>query len=280
MSPPRLALPRWLGAALILIAGVACKPSRDAGLYSEHPGGWGGDLIAIHHATFSDRNRKLRIATAPLHDRGLVANLEYPTSGRANRDIEALIDEHVAFVRAYLHAHPEARVTFAGFSQGGCVELDLLARLAEREPALLDRGAALLVAPARAVKLGRHTAVAKGMIARCQRAEAKLAAAALAEPEGPVARLLAERTWIAWACRDGIVGHDSFTDLREQIPAEHRLYRRRFGHMNWVGKAVENQGEGSYGAAIPLATGLLLALAGHEDPREALAPYGGFDPSC
>lgn len=272
----------WL--ALALASQAACaSPDRSAGLYVEHPGLLGADLVAIHHATFSDRRPSYRISAELLSAGGLaVAHLEYPTSGPRNREIDDIIEEHAAFVQRYLVEHPEVFVTFVGFSQGGCVELDLLVRLARRDPDLLDRSRALLLAPARAVKFGKSTAVARRMIARCEAAERELEAIATGEPDGPVARLLGERTYLAWSCNDAIVGHDSFTSLTARIPAERVLYHETLGHLPWATRSQRAAAgaQAPYGDEVPLASALTRAIAEGLDPRAALAVYGEFVDAC
>ena len=270
---------------LALSSSLGCKaPDRRAGVFVEHPEHWGANLVAIHHATFSDNRPNIRIRTTDLGEAGLVvANLEYPTSGKRNRDIEGLIEGHLAFVRGYLGANPEARVTFVGFSQGGCLELDIVERLARAEPALIERASMLLVAPARGVKTGKSTQVAKGMIARCERAEASLDELATGAPEGVVAKLLHERTYLTWSCNDAIVGHDTFTSLGSHIPAEHMLYQARLGHIPWASKQHEAKAEDAdvpYGPQIQLATALARAIAEGLEPRETLAGYVDFDSGC
>lgn len=271
-------------ALFLVIAALGCRPpDRGAGLYVQHPGLLGADLVTLHHGTFADRDANIRIRGQLLTEAGLaVADLEYPTSGSRNREIDGIIEEHAAFVERYLVEHPGTTVTFVGFSQGGCVELDMMVRLARRDPSLLDRSRALLVAPARDVKLGRSTSVGRRMITRCKLAEAELEAMATGEPEGSVARILAERTWVAWSCNDAIVGHDSFSSLAARIPAEHVLYREKFGHVPWVDKPQRARGAetGPYGDEVLLASALARALAEGQDLRAVLAAYGGADPAC
>jgi len=262
---------------------VACRaPDRRAGVFVEHPEHWGGDLIAIHHGTFSDTRPNIRIRTAPLSAAGFaVANLEYPTSGKRNRDIEALVDGHARVVADYLDSHPEAAVTFVGFSQGGCVELDLVARLARAAPERLSRASLVLLAPARDVKFGGATALAKRMIARCEAAETALDAMARAAPEGPVATLLGERSYLAWSCDDAIVGHDSFTTLVGHLDPAHVYYLERGGHIAWASKARRSDdADAPYGERIELASALTRAVAEARDPREVLSAYVELASSC
>ncbi len=269
-----------LGLTALLSLGVACSPpDRGAGLYVAHPAAWGGDMIAIYDGTFSDTARDIRIRTHTLPQDVLAANLEYPTSGAKNREIEALIDEHGDLLITYLDTHPQARVTLTGFSQGVCLALDLLTRLqrVEREDLPLERISLALVAPARGVRMGRSTEVAKRMIERCAQAEDRLLAELEREPAGALATLIRERTWIAWSCDDGIVGHDTFKQdgLQSKVPAERLLYRQRWTHLQWTGEDVDPGDDEVY-----LATSIALAITRGVDPREAVAPYGGFDAPC
>lgn len=269
---------RCLGLALLSLLTLAgCRPpDRGVGLYIAHPGDWGGNMIGIYDGTFSDVDRNIRIRTAPFVGHALVANLEYPTSGAKNADLEHLLTAQVEFVITYLDDNPSASVTLTGFSQGGCLVLDAVTRVAVRRPELLGRLSAALVAPARGVRLGRTTTVAKHMIARCAAAEDWLVAQLEATPSGPVAALITERTWIAWSCTDEIVGHDTFTHLHEYISDEHLLYRARLRHVQWTAKDQDPSREGE----IYLASEIALAVSLGLDPRDALAPYGGFDPAC
>lgn len=267
---------RRLGFAWLATMAVGCRPpEHDRGITVAHPEDWDRDTVVIYDGTFSDDQRRIRIRTEPMHPHVLAVNLEYPTSGRDNRHIEGLIDEHSVWLLAHLARNPAARVTLVGFSQGGCLVLDLLARL-QGQPDVLERLSVALVAPARGVRLGRHTTVAKHMIARCSRAEASLDAAIAAAPEGPAGRLLRERTWIAWSCTDEIVGHDTFTSLQGQVPQDHRLYRRRLRHLDWTGKDLDPSQDGE----VYLATTIALSITQGIDPRVAIAPWGGFDGPC
>ena len=277
---------RWLPRltlGLSVLALAACTPpDRRAGLYTEHPALWGADLVTLHHGTFSDSARNIRMRSQLMSDGGLfVAHLEYPTWGKRNREIEGLLDEHTSFILDYLRAHPESQLVLAGFSQGGCVALDLLVRIAREDLALLDRASLLLVAPARGVKLAGHSALARRMITRCTLAEAEIEALIELAPEGEVARLLGERTFLTWSCNDAIVGHDSFTTLPAHIPAEHILYQRRLGHTPWVAKLHESlDPDALYGEKVQLASALVRVLAERRDPHEALAPYVSFESGC
>lgn len=274
--PTRTAIGLLLTAAL----SSACQPpDRGAGLYVEHPAAWGRDMIAIYDGTFSDTARDIRIRTHTLPPEVLAANLEYPTSGAKNREIEALIDEHGALLLTYLESHPESRVTLTGFSQGGCLALDLLYRLqqSERARAQLGRISLLLVAPARGVQMGRSTEVARRMIERCARAEDAIVAELERAPDSALATLIGERTWIAWSCDDGIVGHDTFRrgGLQDRVADERVLYRRRLSHLQWTGEDVAPGDDEVY-----LASAIALAITQGVDPRVAVAPYGGFDGPC
>ena len=124
-----------LGLGLGLGSLSACRPpDRGAGVYVAHPGAWGRDVVAIYDDTFSDDDRNIRIRRAPIEAHALVVNLEYPTSGPDNAEIDGLIDEQLEFLLAYLDRNPEASATLTGFSQGGCLVLDVLARVAARRP--------------------------------------------------------------------------------------------------------------------------------------------------
>lgn len=267
--------PSWVFLFGLLL--TACRPpDRGSGLYVAHPEDWGKDLIAIYDGTFSDSDRNIRIRRAPMEGHALVVNLEYPTAGRANADIEDLLDRQLTFLLAYLERNPEASATLVGFSQGGCLVLDVLTRLAAREPEALGRVSLALIAPARGVKLGRSTAVAKRMIARCSAAELAIADAVEQTGDGALAELIHERTWIAWSCTDEFVGHDSFEVLHQLVSPEHTLYRQRLYHVPWTAKDQDPSKEGE----VYLASAIALAVSQGVDPREALADYGGFDEPC
>ncbi len=268
-----------LALLLTLTTAAACQaPDHREGLYVARPSSWGRDMIAIYDGTFSDTARDIRIRTHTLPGELLAANLEYPTSGAKNRGIDPIIDEHRDFLVTYLEEHPRARVTLTGFSQGGCLVLDMVNRLraAELASAHLDRISLVLIAPARGVRMGRSTEVAKRMIERCAQAERALVTTLEREPAGSIATLLRERTWIAWSCDDGIVGHDTLTELQPHIPSERLLYRARLDHLQWTGEDLDvSEAREAY-----LATIIAQAVAQATDPRAAAAPYGGFDAPC
>ncbi|NVB41896.1 hypothetical protein G6O69_28960 [Pseudenhygromyxa sp. WMMC2535] len=270
--------------ALALVLGSACvDPDRRAGLYVEHPGLWGADMVALHHGTFSDGDRNIRMRTELIVEGGLLAvHLEYPTSGKRNRDLEGVIEEHAAFIQRYMLQNPAAKVTLVGFSQGGCVQLDMLTRLATREPSLLARMYVALIAPARSVKLGKGLGLSKRMSTRCAEAEAALEAMMVAEPEGAVAELFGERAVLTWSCNDKVVGHDSFDTLQARIPAQRVLYRRRHGHVPWASKAqtASDSSAAIYGESVELASAIARAMAEGRDPRTAVGVYGGFEDGC
>jgi len=198
-----------------------------------------------------------------------IVDMLYPSVGRANRNFHAAqrarttvyldaIEPFLAPPAAAPGAEPakDRRLVLFGFSQGGCIALGELLRLATHERAddLLARTSVVLVAPAGDVI--SPLAVARRMENTCRELDARLTALAYESPA--LRRLLRERVWIRWGsnlrggAHDGLIRHHrgshsrnltgirSFVDQAHEasfrwVPNPRRPKRQRsVRHGQWV----------------------------------------------